>query len=91
MDRILKRTLVWVGLAGFLLLATVGAALLGEVSDSSEGFTLEAIEVEANVLPDRSMEVTERVSYDFGGTLSRNNHISGYLVSMNFWYKPLVC
>lgn len=68
MDRILKRTLVWVGLAGFLLLATVGAALLGEVSDSSEGFTLEAIEVEANVLPDRSMEVTERVSYDFGGT-----------------------
>lgn len=62
----LKRILVASSVLAFVGLISVGGALLGEAEPTS-GFTIEAIDVQAEVQPDASMEVTERVSYDFGG------------------------
>ncbi|OWY62033.1 hypothetical protein B7486_60585, partial [cyanobacterium TDX16] len=51
---------------GFIVLGAAGIGLLAG-AEPTEGFTLESIDVVAEVQPDGSMEVTEQVAYDFHG------------------------
>jgi uncharacterized membrane protein len=62
----LKPYLIAFSILGFLFLGSTGIALIAGAGPT-EGFTLESIGVVADVQPDGSMEVTERVAYDFQG------------------------
>jgi uncharacterized membrane protein len=62
----IKGGLIALGIVAFVVLGALGIGTLAGIEDT-EGFTLEAIDVQAEVQPDGSMDVTERVSYDFRG------------------------
>jgi uncharacterized membrane protein len=60
-----KQGLFAIGLVAFITLGALGIGILSGIEDTSGGFDLESIDVQAEVQPDGSMEVTERVRYDF--------------------------